>query len=163
MCKLCNNSDPSWVRKGKTNSDSLELEEACKVVIDYTGMYPCNRRRRLIQLMLKTSKINHNIDKYICSILLCSRSTRKERNKAAGLIYSVTNEHSRDRDKDNVYNKSSIVRHNSTSKHITFRENTKTKYKTYILRIISKKIKICKTFTTLQKAETYRDNLLNQH
>ena len=155
MCKLCNNSDPSWVRInyriGKAKNKEMEI--VWEIIKDYTGMYPCRKVRGLFsEGMLNHSK--KSIDDVIIDKLFKAYANR---NQVLELNPSIR------RTGENHRYESKSRKLISVSKHICKRININTKKQTFILRILRKDIRLIKTLDTLDEAIVFRDNYLKEH
>ena len=126
----------------------LELEKACNIVIDYTGMYPCSLARKVLRSMIIQNGIN-SIEDHIISKLYLRYSNIPNRNKILKT------------QRTKQYNLNTIQK-KTVSKFIIKRTNNITEHTAFLLRM--QDIKYYKTFSTLDEAITYRDNILrNTH
>ena len=153
MCKLCNDSDPSWVRKSNFGTPtSKAIEEACNIIVQYTGMYPCKKARSLVGNALR-SNVNKSIDDIIINKLLRSHDVNNKR-------YTMINDKISRVGYNKTYQDKTLIT-TSSSKMIQQVLNRNTKHKVFKLRIKRKNLKVTKQFDTLSEAISYRDNILN--
>ena len=153
MCRLCNNSDPSWVRKDNRGHAPVQaIEEACNIVIQYTEMYPCKKARQVIAKSLICNSYK-SIDDVIIDKLFKSYDTKNQRHVLTRENFSRTAT-------NDIYEKKAITR-TFASKMIQQVVNRITNKKTFMLRITRKNLKVIKQFNTLEKAIFYREEILN--
>ena len=176
MCKVCNDTDPSWVGKGK-NRNSEGYSKVEEAVFGYTGMLPCKKLRLSLYASIFNQRENSkDIDQLIIAKLYKSRTTQKERNRESFVDYALFNKEKIDKQKK-IYLKENRTRllkykskHNknyekklikqTVSKSILMVQNLNTNTISFKVKIERKTKKLFESFGTLKEAVFARDAFL---